>query len=84
MIWFFDAAHKLMRDYDKPNDHDGPRHFEYGLALMVGKLLQLVALARGMDAAEKTADHMLCRIEDWKLYRHVKLTCDRELNNSDQ
>lgn len=75
MIWFFQAAHNIMRDYDRPDDHDGPRHFEYGLALMAGKLLEMTADKRGMASAEKAADYMISRIEDWKRYRHVKASC---------
>jgi hypothetical protein len=78
MIWFFEAAHKVVSTYDAPNDHDGPRHFEYGLGLMVGKILELVALSRGMNSAADTAHFIIGRVEDWKLYGHVKLEAARK------
>ena len=71
MIWFFQAAYDVMRDHDRPNDHDGPRHFEYGLGLMVNKLLQIIAKRRGMESAEKAADRIIAQAENWKKYRRA-------------
>jgi hypothetical protein len=55
MIWFFAAADRIMSDYDRASDHDGPRHFEKGLSLMVGKLIRNLAEKRGPDSARQLA-----------------------------
>jgi hypothetical protein len=71
MIWFFQAAHEIVSKYDKPNDHDGARHFEYGMGLMVGKMLELIQKARGMESAEQAADFIVKHVENWKYCRRL-------------
>lgn len=57
-MWFWRAAQETVEKYDKPNDHDGPRHWEYGIGLMVQKLLQITRERRGDDAASTMAQHI--------------------------
>jgi hypothetical protein len=63
-MWFFTAAHNIMK-LDVPRDHDGPRHFEVGLALMVGKLLRVIASRRGEASAEMTATRIEAECRSW-------------------
>ena len=82
MIWFFQAAHDIMEKHDLPDDGDGPRHFEYGLGLMIGKVLELIDAARGMASAEKACDCIIAHAENWKKFRHVKLSIHKQPETS--
>ncbi len=64
-MWFWTAAREFVEKWDVPNDHDGPRHFGLGFALMGPEVLDHIQRKDGNEKAVEAAERIVAAANQW-------------------